>query len=415
MSSDPTSPPPPPEPFEKWVHDALNHLYDTTYLQGHPLTRLAVADSGSPLQRSQDLRRVLLESIEGLRPAGGVPARSPDWRAYRILELRYIEGLSPDQTMARLGLARSQYFREQKRVLDALTSGLWDRWGRDYREAPAAPEVEASAMEQLARTEARRLAERASWEEIEISRLLDELRPVVESLARAKGARLRMQPTEGLRLPQGDRVMVRQAILSAVTHAVDAAPGGELSIGLRDAAGERGILLRVEDVSRAAPAARNLQTSSEALEVCRQLMDSLGGEVRCLEIDPHAAEIVLAWHIDAPRTLLAVDDNEGLIDLFRRFLSGHGWQVVGAPSVGEARRLLAEARPNAIALDVMMPGEDGWDLLTWLKADPATRGIPVIVCSVLRQAELARSLGAAAFLAKPVSQQDLLGALALWR
>ncbi len=129
--------------------------------------------------------------------------------------------------MARLGLARSQYFREQKRVLDALTAGLWDRWGRNYLEAPPPAGTEAPTMEQLARTEARRLAERASWEEIEISRLLDDLKPVVESLARAKGARLRVEPTEGLRLPQGDRVMVRQAILSAVTHVVDAAPGGE--------------------------------------------------------------------------------------------------------------------------------------------------------------------------------------------
>jgi CheY-like chemotaxis protein len=267
----------------------------------------------------------------------------------------------------------------------------------------------------LARTEARRLAERASWEEIEISRLLDELRPVVETLARAKTARVCIEPVEGLSLPQGDRVMVRQALLSAVTHALDAAPECVLTIGVRDGDGERGILLRVEGVPQETEPSLKMQASSQAFEVCRQLMDSLGGDARCVEADANTWEIYLAWRLHAPRTLLAVDDNEGLIDLFRRYLSGHGWQVVAAPSASEARRLLAEATPTAIALDVMMPGEDGWDLLTSLKADPATRGIPVIVCSVLRQPELARSLGAAAFLPKPVSQQDLLGALAPWR
>ena len=56
-----------------------------------------------------------------------ITAQSADWRAYRILELRYIEGLSPAEVMQQLAFGRSYYFREQARILEALTSMLWDQ------------------------------------------------------------------------------------------------------------------------------------------------------------------------------------------------------------------------------------------------------------------------------------------------
>lgn len=58
-----------------------------------------------------------------------------------------------------------------------------------------------------------------------------------------------------------------------------------------------------------------------------------------------------------------------------------------------------------------MPSQDGWEILEALQKDPVTRGIPVIVCSVLEDPQLARSLGARAYLQKPVSQSELLSTL----
>jgi CheY-like chemotaxis protein len=58
-----------------------------------------------------------------------------------------------------------------------------------------------------------------------------------------------------------------------------------------------------------------------------------------------------------------------------------------------------------------MPTMDGWEILQALQADPETRHIPVIVCSVWDEPELAFSLGAADFLKKPITQRDLLDAL----
>ena len=73
--------------------------------------------------------------------------------------------------------------------------------------------------------------------------------------------------------------------------------------------------------------------------------------------------------------------------------------------------LAHQLRPYAITLDLMMPDQDGWDVLQMLLNQPETQHIPVIVCSVLRQRDLALSLGASLFLEKPVSEQSLLSAM----
>jgi CheY-like chemotaxis protein len=59
----------------------------------------------------------------------------------------------------------------------------------------------------------------------------------------------------------------------------------------------------------------------------------------------------------------------------------------------------------------MMPNIDGWEVLQTLQLDPETKHIPVIICSAWGEPELARSLGAVAFLKKPVIQKDLLDVL----
>jgi Amt family ammonium transporter len=73
---------------------------------------------------------------------------------------------------------------------------------------------------------------------------------------------------------------------------------------------------------------------------------------------------------------------------------------------------LAEAcQPRAILLDIMMPGLDGWELLERLREHPRTGGVPVIVCSIVPQESLARLLGAADYIRKPVTRRALLAAL----
>ncbi|GEM_PF-252353 len=111
------------------------------------------------------------------------------------------------------------------------------------------------------------------------------------------------------------------------------------------------------------------------------------------------------------RTILTVDDDEGVITLFQRYLEKQGYKVAGMTTgegvVETARRL----KPYAITLDVIMPGKDGWQIIQELRADPDTRDIPIIVCSILSDADKGMSIGVADYLVKPVTEQDLLDAL----
>jgi CheY-like chemotaxis protein len=85
--------------------------------------------------------------------------------------------------------------------------------------------------------------------------------------------------------------------------------------------------------------------------------------------------------------------------------------VVVAVNGEEGLRLAQEVLPDAIVLDVMMPEMQGWEVLQRLHSDPPTASIPVVVCSVINNPELAEALGASLFLPKPVSRLDVLNAL----
>jgi GAF domain-containing protein/DNA-binding response OmpR family regulator len=113
----------------------------------------------------------------------------------------------------------------------------------------------------------------------------------------------------------------------------------------------------------------------------------------------------------AGKLVLCVEDDEGVITLFRRYLSKQGYQVVGLTDPTRVMEETKRLRPYAITLDVMMPEKDGWQVIQELKADAETNHIPVIICSIVAEKGRGLSLGASDYLVKPVLEQDLLAAL----
>ena len=396
--------------FADWVHDALNRLYDSPYLRRHPLGDLVLVEEAEPvLNRSQELRRLLLEAIEALRPPAGVPAQSTDWRLHRILELRFLEGLGPGEAMDEVALSRSQYFREQARALQVLTDRLWDR----FRTTPRAWPTQGDQLtaDQLARTEADRLRTSAAWEVLDLAEVLSDLRSMILPLAEARGLEVRLDSSQSVGVPHADRVMLRQCVLGLVSYALDQAVGGRVDIGTFVEGNEMGLRVAAQaSVPPETPSATERGTET-GLHVCRRLVEAMGGQVRVAANQEGRWQGYLLWPAVTLPIVLVIDDNKGLIDVFRRYLGGHPWEVRAASSGSEARQMLSEIRPTVIVLDVMMPGEDGWEVLTKLKAQSDTAEIPVIVCSVLDEPHMAQLLGASEYLPKPVTQRALLRAL----
>ncbi len=110
-------------------------------------------------------------------------------------------------------------------------------------------------------------------------------------------------------------------------------------------------------------------------------------------------------------TVLVIDDEPAVRDLMQRFLTKEGFRVVTAAGGEEGLRRARELRPDAITLDVMMPGMDGWAVLAALKADPAVADIPVIMLTIVDDRNLGYALGAADYLTKPIDRERLVTVL----
>jgi signal transduction histidine kinase/DNA-binding response OmpR family regulator len=114
-------------------------------------------------------------------------------------------------------------------------------------------------------------------------------------------------------------------------------------------------------------------------------------------------------------TVLVIDDDITVHELMNRFLSKEGYHVESAISGEEGLRKARELVPDVITLDVMMPGTDGWTVLTQIKADSRLANVPVVMMTMLGDQSLGYSLGAADFLTKPIERDSLMTVLRKFR
>jgi len=117
-----------------------------------------------------------------------------------------------------------------------------------------------------------------------------------------------------------------------------------------------------------------------------------------------------ATDLKKPASVLIVDDEAGNVKLLETILHSEGYSTLTASNGNEAITLAQSARPDLILLDVMMPGMDGFETVTRLKADPRTKSVPVIIITALdgRDSKLhALTAGAEEFLSKPIDRASL--------
>jgi PAS domain S-box-containing protein len=110
--------------------------------------------------------------------------------------------------------------------------------------------------------------------------------------------------------------------------------------------------------------------------------------------------------------VLVIDDDPVVADLLRRTLVKDGYRVEYASSGEMGLQLARQLRPDAITLDVMMPGMDGWQVMTHLKSDPETADIPVILLSIVDDRNTGFALGATEYITKPFDRDRLAAVLA---
>jgi CheY-like chemotaxis protein len=153
--------------------------------------------------------------------------------------------------------------------------------------------------------------------------------------------------------------------------------------------------------------------TTERFNMACRLVELSGGHIR-LRFDD-ADRHFLAATLDLPATeqvsVLVIDDNVDMLSLLERYLSNSRYRFLGTSNPREVFALAGRYLPRAVVLDVMLPDVDGWEILQRLREHPTTRDVPIIVCTILPHRQLAMTLGAAAFIQKPVTREALLSAL----
>ncbi|MGB8930882.1 MAG: response regulator [Anaeromyxobacteraceae bacterium] len=115
----------------------------------------------------------------------------------------------------------------------------------------------------------------------------------------------------------------------------------------------------------------------------------------------------------APRVLF-IDDDENLLDIIREVLEANGFDVQTARHGFLAGYLVAQFRPQAIVLDIMMPGLDGFEVMALMRKTPEARTVPVIACTSMRGPDVearAREGGFVAYIKKPLDFRGLVSLL----
>lgn len=114
-------------------------------------------------------------------------------------------------------------------------------------------------------------------------------------------------------------------------------------------------------------------------------------------------------HSDNPR-ILVVDDDARNVRVLQAMLNAENYTTLTAASGQEALQIAADAKPDLILLDVMMPDMNGFEVVEQLKIRAATHTIPVVIVSALddRESRLyALQAGADEFISKPVDRSEL--------
>ena len=282
-------------------------------------------------------------------------------------------------------------------------------------------------------------------EEFLVQDALPEVLSTIDPLAMAKNIRME-QKLESKFLVNADRVRFKQVLYNLLSNAVKFTPkGGRISIDsvddwdfVRVSVTDTGTGIRPEDQEVIFDEFRQGEGKVDGvhegtglgLAITRRLVEQQGGritvesefgkgscftfslpaveprsEVRAVE-EPTRTSVMVDSGRLTPLVLI-VDDEVPARELLASYLEPE-YRVAMAESGVEAIKEAQRLRPDAITLDVMMPGSDGFETLVALRKNPATADIPVIILSIVDQKQVGFALGAADYLIKPVRKPLLL-------
>jgi signal transduction histidine kinase/ActR/RegA family two-component response regulator len=292
----------------------------------------------------------------------------------------------------------------------------------------------------LAKIEAGKLTIHPS--EFDVTTLFSTLRGMLRPLLLNETVALIFEEHGDIPLLTTDESKVSQILRNFISNALKFTESGEIRVSAAltadgtavcFAVADTGIGIAPEDQARIFDEfiqVEHVKGTGLGLPLCKKLATLLGGSITVestpgegatfsvmlpLQYQPGEAplpeaEIMLAPNPQLP-VVLVVENDEATLLLYEKFLQGSGFQLLPARTVRQARDLLRDIRPQAVILDILLPGEDSWPLLAELKGQEESQDIPIVVVTTVEDQRKGLALGADAYYVKPIERPRLLDTL----
>jgi signal transduction histidine kinase/CheY-like chemotaxis protein len=287
-------------------------------------------------------------------------------------------------------------------------------------------------------------------ESFSVSELVSGILAVVKPLVEKNGNTVQLSLDPGLTTMRADQTKVRQSLYNLLSNAGKFTSNGTISLDVHLIPGPRiafavsdtGVGMRPDQLKKLfqpfvqadSSTSRTYGGTGLGLVISRRFAQMMGGDISVTSEEGKGSRFVLtlpqsfdtASGKDEGRarpgtaagnngTVLIIDDEPVVHDILARTLERYGFRTESALSGQDGLRLARKIHPQAITLDVMMPGMDGWAVLAALKSDPELADIPVVMVTIVDAKNLGYALGAAEYITKPVDRELLAGVLLRYR
>lgn len=278
-------------------------------------------------------------------------------------------------------------------------------------------------------------------ERFAIAPLIDDvaatIRPIIDKNANILITQINTSITE----METDKTKLRQNLFNLLSNAAKFTKGGKIEL-IVDESGDainftirdNGIGMTTEQKGRLFEAfmqadsstTRNYGGTGLGLAIVKQFTEMVGGAVDVVSepgkgsaftlsfpkhLRTHNNDVVPHENTGVNGRILVIDDDPKARQAMTDLLDAEGYEAIMAPDAQVGLTLAAKYRPDAIILDVIMPGQDGWFVLNALKADSELCEIPVILATVLGDRDMGLAFGAVDHLTKPIDPQRLVDTL----
>lgn len=389
----------PSETFVHQLRNSLNHLYDPDYLRASPLAD--ILGVGRRFDTPSALQALLTRAIEGLKPKPGDANKMHAQAIYDLLLYRYIQQFNQDEIANQLGISVRHLRRQQNQAIFELACRLWEQYrlGDTYAPGNTAQAGAPAGQDQLSE-ELDWLKKPSSQAVTDLATALDQARVLVQPFVDQQRARL-VFPNQPAGLMQVHPVAFQQILLSLLSMAMQLAQEPVVQVKIFPSAGWLALEVSAQSPVVDSPVGLEPVQKMVALSEGRLESDSSPGLFRVRVMFKPVDQV----------NVLVIDDNPEIPTMLQRFAAETHFRITGLSDPKQAIEWARSIQADIIVMDIMMPQVDGLQVLSRFKHHPELGRLPVIVCSVLPQKDLASALGASDFIQKPIQREIFIAAL----